>query len=66
MTREGELRAQVVADMLLHDRADGRLLDTHEEVAPTLETEQPGTQNGGSGELGIVVKLEAVVGGMEE
>lgn len=60
-----ELLAHVVEDVLLHDRADGRLLDNHEEVAPFLEADQPCTRNGGSSKFGIVVDLQCVVCGME-
>ena len=55
----------MVQDMLLHGRADGRLLDTHEKVAPSLETDQPGPWDGGGRELGIVVELQSVVCGVE-
>ena len=55
-TRWG-LLAHGVDDVLLHGRADGRLLDTDEKVAPSLEMDQPCTRNGGSSELGIVVEL---------
>ncbi len=51
--------------MFLYGRADRCLLDGHEEVAPSLETRQPCTRNGGSSELGIVVGLQRVVRGME-
>ena len=55
----------MVEDVLLHDCADGRLLDSHEKVAPSLETDQSCTRNRGSSELGIVIKLQCVVCGME-
>ncbi len=40
-----------------------RMVDcsTHEEVAPSIETDQPCTRNGGRSELGIVVELQCVV-----
>ncbi len=56
----------MVEDVLLHDRADGRLLDAYEKMAPSLETEQLCPRNGGSRELGIVKELQGVVGGMED
>ncbi len=60
-----ELLVHVVEDVLLHGCADGRLLDTYEEVAPSLESDQPRTRNGGSSELSIVVELQCIVCGME-
>ncbi len=61
-----EQLARVIKDVLLHGGADGRLLNNHEEMAPSLETDQSCARNGGSSELGIVVNLECVVCGMQD
>jgi hypothetical protein len=60
-----ELLAYVVEDVLLYGGPDSRLLDNHEEVAPSPETDQLCTRNGGGGKLSIVVELQRIVCGME-
>jgi hypothetical protein len=60
-----ELLAYVVEDVLLRLALDGRLLHRQKKMAPSLETDQLCTRNGGRSELCIVVELQCVICGME-
>jgi hypothetical protein len=53
----------VVQDVLPNRRADGRLLDDHDEVPAGFETEQTRAWNDRGSKRGVVVQLQRVVCG---
>ena len=60
-----KLLVLVIEDVFLQNRADGGLFDAEQQMASSVKTNQPCARNRGSRELGVVVKLQAVVSGVE-